>query len=193
MGSVLPVVQYSMASLPREVPVPAAGSWVKLRNLAATLVDGQLQVAVPSPSHLCTLLYCCFTYHGQHRCLPGHGCCVLAAFRCGHTRVAAAAQGLMLKSSKWAPYEPPQEMLRALEERCAGPDVAGGPPACPVVPVMLSTNAPGRSLAMAEACLLSQTAVSRAHCLACGCLNKSYIRCRVGSHRGWTVDMDLAD
>ena len=47
VGSVLPVVQYSMTSLPREVPVPAAGSWVKLRNLAATLVDGQLQVAVP--------------------------------------------------------------------------------------------------------------------------------------------------
>ncbi|CAK0784330.1 hypothetical protein CVIRNUC_007534 [Coccomyxa viridis] len=75
MGSVLPVVQYSMANLPREVPVPAAGSWVKLRNLAATLVDGQLQ-------------------------------------------------GLMLKSSKWAPYTPPLEMLQALEERCAGPGMA---------------------------------------------------------------------
>ncbi len=57
MGSVLPVVQYSMASLPREVPVPAAGSWVKLRNLAATLVDGQLQVAVRS-TPLCFCLTC---------------------------------------------------------------------------------------------------------------------------------------
>ena len=64
MGSVLPVVQYSMASLPREVPLPAAGSWVKLRNLAATLVDGQLQVAAPRPPHLHIFLYCCFTYCG---------------------------------------------------------------------------------------------------------------------------------
>ena len=47
----------------------------------------------------------------------------------------------MLKSSKWAPYEPPQEMLRALEERCAGPGVAGGPPAYPAVRVMLLTIA----------------------------------------------------
>ena len=64
MGSVLPVVQYSMASLPREVPVPAAGSWVKLRNLAATLVDGQLQVAIPSPPHLHVLLHRCSTHCG---------------------------------------------------------------------------------------------------------------------------------
>ena len=61
--------------------------------------------------------------------------------RDGNTRVAAAPQGLMLKSSKWAPYQPPQEMLQALQERSDGPDVAGTPPACPAVLVILSTYA----------------------------------------------------
>ena len=65
----------------------------------------------------------------------------LESLQCGLTRAAVAVQGLMLKSSKWAPYTPPLEMLQALEERCAGPGMAGGPPACPAVPVMLSTNA----------------------------------------------------
>jgi len=40
----MPVVQHGTDSLPREIPLPAAGTWVKLRNLAATWVDGQLQV-----------------------------------------------------------------------------------------------------------------------------------------------------
>ena len=44
IGTALPVVQHGTRSLTREVPLPAAGAWVKLRNLAATLVDGQLQV-----------------------------------------------------------------------------------------------------------------------------------------------------
>ena len=44
IGTALPVVQHGTRSLPREIPLPAAGAWVKLRNLAATLVDGQLQV-----------------------------------------------------------------------------------------------------------------------------------------------------
>ncbi len=46
IGTALPVVQHGTRSLPREIPLPAAGAWVKLRNLAATLVNGQLQVSV---------------------------------------------------------------------------------------------------------------------------------------------------
>ena len=44
VGTALPVVQHGTRSLPREIPLPAAGAWVRLRNLAATLVNGQLQV-----------------------------------------------------------------------------------------------------------------------------------------------------
>lgn len=47
IGTALPVVQHGTSSLLREIPLPAIGSWVKLRNLAATLVDGQLQVFYP--------------------------------------------------------------------------------------------------------------------------------------------------
>ena len=47
----------------------------------------------------------------------------------------------MLKNSKWAPYQPPQEMLQALEERSAGHSAAGSPSACLAVLVRLSTCA----------------------------------------------------
>ncbi len=47
IGTALPLVQHGTSSLPQEIPLPAVGSWVKLRNLAATLVDGQLQVRYP--------------------------------------------------------------------------------------------------------------------------------------------------
>lgn len=43
-------MQHWTRSLPREIPLPAAGAWVKLRNLAATLVDGQLQVCLHQPA-----------------------------------------------------------------------------------------------------------------------------------------------
>ena len=100
--------------------------------------------------------------------------------------MAAAAQGLMLKSSKWAPYEPPQEMLRALEERCAGQSVAGGSPACPAVPVMLSLNAVHQEglwpWLRPVSCPRKQ--VQNPHCPVCSLLYNWYIQCRVGSRKG---------
>lgn len=63
IGTALPVVQHGTSSLPREIPLPAVGSWVKLRNLAATLVDGQLLVYYPPlPTALCV-----YSYASNHR------------------------------------------------------------------------------------------------------------------------------
>ena len=75
----------------------------------------------------------------------------------------------MLKSSKWAPYEPPREMLRALEERCAGPGMAGGPSClpCSACHAVHQCCVPGRPLAMAEARLLSQKAFTSRTTLPC--------------------------
>lgn len=52
LGTALPVVTYGLGKLPRQVPLPEAGQWVKLRNVAACIVNGQLQVRFLSTSML---------------------------------------------------------------------------------------------------------------------------------------------
>ena len=74
----MPVVEHGTDSLPREIPLPAAGTWVKLRNLAATWVDGQLQV---------TPQYCIHDVNTLHHDRSGV---------CNHR---VYSQGLMGKSS----------------------------------------------------------------------------------------------
>ena len=63
----MPVVQHGTDSLSREIPLPAAGTWVKLRNLAATWVDGQLQVTPQYCTHdLNTLPHDCSGVCNHH-------------------------------------------------------------------------------------------------------------------------------
>jgi hypothetical protein len=43
LGTAMPVVMYGLGRMAREVPMPGPGLWVKLRNVAACVVHGQLQ------------------------------------------------------------------------------------------------------------------------------------------------------
>lgn len=45
LGTAMPVRMYGLEALPQEVPLPLPGSWVKLRNIAACIINGQLQVS----------------------------------------------------------------------------------------------------------------------------------------------------
>ncbi len=49
LGTAMPVRMYGLEGLPQEVPLPQPGAWVKLRNVAACIINGQLQVP-PCPS-----------------------------------------------------------------------------------------------------------------------------------------------
>lgn len=51
LGTALPVRLYGLQGLLHEVPLPEPGAWVKLRNVAACTVSGQLQVCLPP--HFC--------------------------------------------------------------------------------------------------------------------------------------------
>ena len=44
--------------------------------------------------------------------------------------VVHTAKGLMLKSSKWAPWQLPDDFLQSLEQREASGRVAGSMPCC---------------------------------------------------------------
>lgn len=45
LGTLLPVVLYKISATgSRQFTLPAAGSWAKLRNVGATLLQGQLMV-----------------------------------------------------------------------------------------------------------------------------------------------------
>lgn len=46
LGTAMPVVTYGLGKLSNVVPLPEAGQWVKLRNVAACLINGQLQVRI---------------------------------------------------------------------------------------------------------------------------------------------------
>ncbi|BDA45056.1 probable protection of telomeres protein 1 at N-terminal half [Coccomyxa sp. Obi] len=43
LGTAMPVRMYGLGGLQREVPLPQPGAWVKLRNVAACIICGQLQ------------------------------------------------------------------------------------------------------------------------------------------------------
>ncbi len=44
LGTAMPVRMYGLGGLQQEVPLPQPGAWVKLRNIAACIICGQLQV-----------------------------------------------------------------------------------------------------------------------------------------------------
>ncbi|CAL8469199.1 g8740 [Coccomyxa elongata] len=43
LGTAMPVRMYGLGGLQQEVPLPQPGTWVKLRNIAACIISGQLQ------------------------------------------------------------------------------------------------------------------------------------------------------
>jgi hypothetical protein len=45
LGTAMPVRMYGLEALPQEVPLPLPSSWVKLRNIAACIINGQVQVS----------------------------------------------------------------------------------------------------------------------------------------------------
>ncbi len=49
LGTTMPVRMYGLGGLQQEVPLPQPGTWVKLRNIAACIISGQLQVRRPNP------------------------------------------------------------------------------------------------------------------------------------------------
>lgn len=65
----MPVRMYGLGGLQHEVPLPQPGAWVKLRNVAACIINGQLQVHESETSmepriNICACNYCCmFEWH----------------------------------------------------------------------------------------------------------------------------------
>ena len=57
LGTVMPVRMYGLDALPQEVPLPLPGTWVKLRNIAACIINGQLQVRPSSTFHHLRMLF----------------------------------------------------------------------------------------------------------------------------------------
>jgi hypothetical protein len=51
LGSAMPVVLYALDARCGAQKLPAAGDWVKLRNVAACVVQGQLQARLPAVPH----------------------------------------------------------------------------------------------------------------------------------------------
>ncbi|EIE21102.1 hypothetical protein COCSUDRAFT_43452 [Coccomyxa subellipsoidea C-169] len=53
LGTAMPVRMYGLEGLPQEVPLPQPGAWVKLRNVAACIINGQLQGLFRKSSKWC--------------------------------------------------------------------------------------------------------------------------------------------
>ncbi|KAK9908123.1 hypothetical protein WJX75_002953 [Coccomyxa subellipsoidea] len=53
LGTAMPVRMYGLEALPQEVPLPLPSSWVKLRNIAACIINGQVQGLFRNSSKWC--------------------------------------------------------------------------------------------------------------------------------------------
>jgi len=113
LGTALLVRLYGLQGLMHEVPLPQPGAWVKLRNVAACTVSGQLQVCLlPTDRKFVTAERFIFIKD----CRQWQEVLILTYI---------LTQGLFRKSSKWSPWQPTQEALQILERREAQGTVQG--------------------------------------------------------------------